>query len=179
MSNEETKKIQYFEYFLDKLYNHLGHQDSNDLSIVKSLKLVFFLVNSIEDSKEGIKYPLLDKFNNFYALPLGHVESDIYKAIKNIEDFKLNNFEITRFGTKLLNGNLSIISNDIYTDMIDRGFEKLIEFDLINKTGNYLVNLSHCHNSWIKNYNIALQKGKNSEKISDLDFKAEQKYFAL
>jgi hypothetical protein len=179
MSASETNKIQYFEYFLTKLYNYLGQKDSNDLSIVKSLKLVFFLVNSVEKPDVDHKYPLLEKFDNFYALPLGHVESDIYKAIKKIEDFKLNNFEITRFGTKLLNTDLSIISSDIYTDMIDSGFEQLVKFDLINKTGNYLVNLSHCHSSWFKNYNIALQNGKNSEKISVLDFNTEQKYFAL
>ena len=175
MSTSETNKIQYFEYFLSKLYNHLGQKDSNDLSIVKSQKLLYFLSNSI---KEEDKYPLFETFDNFYALPYGHVESDIYKAIKSESGFKLSHFVISRFGAKKIL-DFSFNNLDSVTEKIDLAFESLKNTGLIEKSASYLVDLSHCHESWVKNFREALKLNLNSKFIEKDDLTNEYKYFAL
>jgi uncharacterized phage-associated protein len=176
MENKNTK-IQYFEYFLDKVYNYLGKGDDNDLSIVKTQKLLFFLASSFEG--ENKDYPLFKVFDNFYALPYGHVESDIYKAIKGEGDFLLESFKIDRFGAKR-NDNSSInVINDLIVDRLDSGFNELIEYNIIHKSSSYLVDLSHCHDSWIKNYRLALSLNKLSQFIPNNDLSTEKKYFSL
>jgi len=176
MSNTNDNKIQYFEYFIEKLYVFLGNNQANDLNIVKTQKLLYFLINSVKDSSDN--YPLLNKFDKFFALPYGHVESEIYKAIKGEEGFKLLYFNITRFGTKRKDAK-QINLSDKYTDLIEEGFVKLIDYNLITRNASYLVDLSHCHDSWIKNYREALRLNKNIMLISKDDLTNEQKYFSL
>jgi hypothetical protein len=94
-------KIKYFEYFVSLLVKqskNLHEFRQNDYSEIKTMKLLFFLVNvSIEKNKEN---SLLKIFDNWYATPLGHVEMDIYRYIKENEG-KFSYFKITRFSIEL------------------------------------------------------------------------------
>lgn len=171
---ETSKKIEYFEYFLEKLFQICSN--NNDFSIVKTQKLLYFLSNSYKD--EHGAYPLFDVFDNFYALPYGHVESDAYAATR---DDKLKFFEIDRFGMKRkTNGSTTIsISRDVHTDLIDSAFDNLKITSLPLKSSSYLVDLSHCHESWIVNYRLAQSENKLSHKIEKSDLNRESKYFSL
>lgn len=164
----EANKTSYFEYFVDNIYI-----DSNDLSVVKTQKLLFFLTISVKGHESN--YPLLNTFDKFFALPYGHVESDIYSAIKNND---LINFKIDRFGTKRVGANIFDLDPEI-TNLIDFGIQNLIDYNLFSRSASYLVNLSHCHESWTKNYREALKLNKSSQIIPKSDIINEQKYFAL
>lgn len=168
-------KTSYFEYFVNEIYKINGGINSNDLSVVKTQKLLFFLTISVQE--EDGSYPLLKTFDKFYALPFGHVESDIYTAIKNKS---LLHFEIDRFGSKKIISNIEhiLLNQDIKT-FIDLGIQRIKEYNLITRNATYLVDLSHCHESWIKNYREALHNNKASQSIPAQDIINEQKYFAL
>lgn len=169
-------KTQYFEYFVNKLYDSNSDKINNDLSIVKTQKLLFFLTISVKNEKD--EYPLLEVFNNFFALPYGHVESDIYTSIKNdtLETLKINRFKTTLSGVGQIQ---NINPEDKIIKDIDLGLLNLIRFKLDKKTASYLVDLSHCHQSWINNFRKAISEQKTSRKIPDIDIISEEKYFSL
>jgi uncharacterized phage-associated protein len=174
MTAINISKTEYFEYFVKKIYDSNNFKELNDLSIVKVQKLLFFLTTSVQD-EEG-NYPLLNIFSAFYALPYGHVESDIYNAIKSDN---LNYFKITRFGTNLKTFQTFHFLNNKITALIDEGFHALKEYNLLKRNASYLVDLSHCHESWIKNYRQAINENKFSRQIPVIDIAQEKKYFAL
>ena len=88
-----TKKLA-FEYFLCELMKWdmearslTEFNTSNDLSILKALKLLFFTV--AVDAKD--ENSLLETiFDNFHAMPLGHVELDIYNQYSDLKYFKID-----------------------------------------------------------------------------------------
>jgi|SRR5690554_1483816 len=172
MENQATK-TEYFEYFIDQIYSLNDNVVPNDLSLVKTQKLLFFLTTAVEDEDGGL--PLLNIFNNFHALPYGHVESDVYTAMKNNN---LSFYQINRFGAKKLTSEPLVLADNV-TELIDTGVKELMSYNLISRNASYLVNLSHCYESWIKNYRLALSQKKSSQLIPESDIMADQKYFAL
>jgi len=69
-------KIDAFEYLVYQLqmwHEKESESNQNDLSVLKVLKLLFFV--SAVDTKQDSENTLLDKvFTNFVAMPYGHVE---------------------------------------------------------------------------------------------------------
>ncbi len=172
-------KDYYFEYILNKLLswkNELSYSpESNDFSLLKSLKLLFFVVSA--KSEKNKDYPLLDDvFENFYAMPFGHVETDIYTLIKTKQ---LTYFEINDFCAKRTS-DFTIQEDDI-TNCIDSSIEYLKDQNrnLVLLTAFDLVNLSHTWYSWKRTYNEALKEGKKSKKIPVDRIKNEDKIFSL
>lgn len=73
-----------FEHFLDSLIvwwkqsNPNKPFEENDLGKLKIMMLLFFTVaNSCNPNEDG----LLKVFNNFIAIPYGHIEKDIFDLI--------------------------------------------------------------------------------------------------
>lgn len=173
-------KIQAFEYLVSKFlewHKESSYQGSNDLSILKVLKLTFFAsaVGTNRDSKNT----LLDNvFNNYVAMPYGHVESDIYSFIKSKQ---LVNLSINNRKTDLANiENIKKLDSSL-REQIDNSVELLrsINFDLINLSSFELVDLSHTWYSWQKYYSIAKENNKNSESIPTDVIKGEDKIYQL
>lgn len=177
----EAFKIQAFEYLVSKLLDWYQESSSseknNDLSILKVLKLTFF--TSAVGTSSNTDSSLLDEvFNNYVAMPYGHVESDVYTYIKT---GALPNIEINNRQT-ILNDNYSFDTLDISTkNKIDNSVSllKSINRDLINLSSFELVDLSHAWYSWQKFYSIAKSKGINSEPIPTDEIKREDKIYQL
>ena len=88
-------KIKYFEHFVSRLVKQTANLDEfrkNDYSQVKVMKLLFF--TCCTDTE------LLKVFDNWHALPYGHVEKDIHTYMKQ-NDGKFSFFRVTRFGIEL------------------------------------------------------------------------------
>lgn len=174
----DLKKLA-FEYFTYLLYNwyeeNTTNIEENDLSTLKVLKLLFFC--SAIESGENKEETLIDTpFNNFYAMPYGHVESDIYNIIRQNDLFF---FEIDNNNTRLKRNvipNFDDLSESI-KNKISSSFSKLIELnkDLFNMSALELVELSHIWYSWKFYYGKAKQKGYYSEKIPSDIIKSEEK----
>lgn len=166
-----------FEYFVYKLYtcyeNAVGNVDDNDFSTLKVLKLLFFC--SAIEAEEESKTTLLDNpFDNFFAMPYGHVESDIYNSIRKDE---LKYFCIDNKKTiKKENPDFNDLSLDI-KEKIDSSFKKILEEneELFKMSPLELVELSHLWYSWKYYYSKAKQAGSFSAKIPNHIIKSEEK----
>ncbi|HOY11799.1 MAG TPA: hypothetical protein PLY70_01610 [Saprospiraceae bacterium] len=178
MSN--AKKVACFEYLVDELVTWVREESGDpdrDLNRLKIIKLHFFIsAASSSDSQEG----LLDLFNDFHAMPYGHVESSIYDEIKtdSLSKYSLLPNGFTPKSTEIKNFNLV---TQIEKDLIQRGISniKSINPKLVMKSGGYLVDLSHEWRSWKMIYSIAKSFGKNSMKIPNELIMTETRYFKM
>lgn len=177
-----NKKINSFEYTVYQLHNWYkeayGSTEQNDLSILKVLKLLFF-VSAVGVDKNSHNSLIDEVFDNFCAMPYGHVESDVYSIIKNkqLQNVKLNTSE-----SIILNSNLILSSiNEIFAEKINKSIKLLkeVNFDLIKLSSFELVELSHRWYSWQKNFNIAKSKGYFSSPIPKEEIKGEIKIYQL
>ncbi|WDF63176.1 type II toxin-antitoxin system antitoxin SocA domain-containing protein [Flavobacterium sp. KACC 22763] len=171
-------KIEAFEYLLSRLIDWKNqYSNNNDLGILKVLKLTFFV--SAAGTDQNSKETLLDDiFNNFVAMPYGHVESDVYKYIKNglLSNVSINN------NTSKLSESFNILNYDSNVrNKIDKSVQLLKEInpELINLSSFDLVDLSHSWYSWQKYFNEAKSKGKLSTVIPVDEIKKEDKIYQI
>lgn len=161
----------------EKIMDYSAFNTSNDLSKLKVIKLHFFV--AAIDSRNN---SLLETFNNFYAMPYGHVESDIYNDINNLERFSISNSALLIKNDFLKNLHTSFDSLDNYTKKaIDKAIQILGEEnkDLITYPALDLVELSHTYFSWKCMYNLARSNNRYSERIPSELIKDEPKFFRL
>ena len=175
MALSENKKYA-FEYIVYKLVQwseEMGIDPLVNLSKLKIIKLHFFIcANSTTPNNSG----LLKTFDKFFAMPFGHIESEIYSAILNDEleyyliennsiSFK-KNFEKKNFGDK----------NDIDNSVDEL---KIKNINLISYNAFDLVDLSHSWTSWSSMYNLAQSRDKFSIEIPETLIQKEQKFYSL
>lgn len=177
-------KIKYFEYFVHKVYEWQDKEDDNNLSILKLMKLLFF--TTAVNSKKGEDNILLNKvFDNYVAMPFGHVESAVYSIIK--ENKALMFYELSYSSTKRKE-NFSKESfeeyfsnlDQVYISEIDNSIKelKLKNPNLINYSAFDLVELSHQWYSWKQFFSKEKKiTGKESYPISKEVIIDEDKYF--
>ena len=183
---QSQEKLLYFEYTIKSLMNwyaELGcKEEENNFSVLKSLKLLFF-VSAAQAVRSRKSLLLEDVFDEFYALPYGHVESSVYKEIKNqngtLNYYKIDNSKVTVLDdadTDIFQG----LSNEI-TNEIDASVQFLKQANkfLVKMSPFDLVNLSHAWYSWQKYYKIAKESGSLSSKIPFEIIKSEDKLFKL
>lgn len=175
----QNQKIVLFEYFLKKLvdwfcnYYYINVEDfndhpQNDLSKLKAIKLHFFACSTNEDA--------LQIFDDFRAMPYGHVESDVYNSLDLLQYICLTNSKL-----EILNWDaLTVIEND-NIPIIDDAVENLKErnFDLISFSPFALVELSHKWFSWQYNFSQAKNIGIYSKPISTELISREPKLYSL
>ena len=174
------EKIKYFQYILFKLLD--GSNKDNDLSVLKALKLLFF-ISAVKANKNDSDSLIDSVFTQFYAMPYGHVETDIYKEIKDNSgelDFITINSDETTIKDQVDYQTFSQL-NPTHLSKINDSINFLKEHygSLFNLKAFQLVELSHMWYSWRKNYNLALQDDKKSWLIPKEDIKSESKIFTL
>lgn len=150
-----NRKIEAFEYILYQLrewYQSAFHNpDSNDISVLKAMKLLFFVAN-IDKASDSNESPsdLLDIFDEFQAWQYGHVEADVYNNLKISNNICLdrNGLTINENGEK--NIQKWARRNNNLVKRIDNSIEALKKenFNLIKEKAFDLVNISHSYFSW-------------------------------
>lgn len=181
-----ARKLNSFEYILKSLLEWnlaVKGTETNDLSILKSLKMLFF-VSAAKSSAQTESLLLDDVFNKFVAMPFGHVESDIYNEIKN-RNGDLNYFIIDNNSTK----RKPDTDIELLVTEIDQHVKAEIDGAVRFLKENYpllilmppfdLVNLSHLWFSWKSHYRRANEMGGKSRLIPSEDIKKEDKIFTL
>jgi hypothetical protein len=175
-----ANKWKSYEYLLSKLlswFQESNESDTNNLSVLKTLKLLFFVTAADIECSEANPHDndllITSTFNNFYAMPLGHVESDIYANIvakKGHLDF----FKINKLG--LLSIRAIDNNDDVDVQRIDQSIHYLKTHypHLINMEPFELVDLTHKWNSWKYFFNGI---GSNSTPIPSNYIIDEPKYF--
>ncbi|WP_020214991.1 type II toxin-antitoxin system antitoxin SocA domain-containing protein [Flavobacterium rivuli] len=174
-------KIEAFEYLLFMLVEwHKSENNgiqNNDISILKALKLLFF-VSAVGTTRKSESTLLDDVFDNFVAMPYGHVESDIYSAIK---DNLLVSSKVDNSKTLIIDG-YCIMQIDLNLKLrIDTSVNclKKINPKLINMNAFDLVELSHAWYSWKYYFAKAKEKFTLREFIPSEIIKAEEKIYFL
>ena len=180
-------KLIYFEYVVKKLLGWYNEQSrdtqNNDLNILKVLKLLFF-VSSARSEEIGDNNILDNVFNNYIAMPYGHVEGDIYNALV-LNRGSLTYYFIDNYSTKEQpNVNIAELDNSLlvtYRTEIDLSVEylKSRNRNLILMKAFDLVDLSHSWYSWRKNFEEAKLRNKLSQTIPVEDIKKEAKLYSL
>lgn len=180
------KKIA-FEYLIFKLIewfkscqgleNDTEFNSHNDFNKLKVIKLHFFVVAINSNSNN-----LLELFDQFYAMPYGHVESDIYNGIDDLDRYEI--------------GVSNLIIKNAYVDNLEQSFSELpiktkTEIDesieLLKKEDNCfithsaleLVEISHTWYSWKNVFSLARSRNKYSAPIPPEIIKKENKFFTF
>ncbi|MGY6649535.1 hypothetical protein [Wenyingzhuangia sp. IMCC45574] len=176
----ESNKKAAFEYFLFKILDRENILESNDYSILKVMKLLFFTAAaSVQlDEEDSI---LDDVFSTFKALPFGHVETEVYTYLK--DDFADKNIKINSSYSKIINQERIVENADIHSvdKKIDRAIDQLylLNKDLFSMAAFDLVELSHKWYSWQHYYSIARDNGRYSQSIPLEVIKQEEHFFYL
>lgn len=173
----ESNKIACFEFMMDELVAwviKLGGDPKTELNLLKVIKLNFFIAAA--SSSEGEK-GLLEVFDNFHAMPYGHVESSVYDAVKGIPG-------LSKYSLK--GGSIEWNQNSIHLDILSQNRIKdsilkirSIDDKFVLKSGAYLVDLSHTWHSWRLFYSLAKSMDKKSMKIPIEVIQRETKIFSL
>jgi hypothetical protein len=180
----KTTAFEYIVYKLVEWYKESCSLDydadfnrANDFGLFKILNL-HFLVTSV-----NAKYnTLLSVFDNFYAMPYGNVEYDIYKNIAHLERFYVTSRTIT-----IKNEYIDVIScsfegiNQAIKAEIDSAIAMLKKenIGLVELPALDLVDISQLHFSWQHTFNQACRNGLYSKPIPSLLIRDEIKYVNL
>ncbi|MGJ1518616.1 hypothetical protein ACR79N_26825 [Sphingobacterium siyangense] len=173
------RKIVLFEYFLKKLVvwycdyyridvTQFNNHSNNDLSKLKVIKLHFFTCSTSRDA--------LEIFNDFHAMPYGHVESEIYNLLDRLSFFTVTNSSL------LINDDRNFdLINSIDSQIIDNAILSLMDenSNLIALKPFQLVELSHKWFSWRYNFQQAKKSGLYSKRINNDLILQEEKYYSL
>lgn len=172
---KEIKK-QAFEFLLTQLLQWAKETKPivpiESFTRLKALKLLFF-VAVIRDDKNT---DLLDIFDNFYAMPNGPVESDIYNCITSdsldFYTFRDFSFHITTEYRE------SVLSNDIKQRIITSvECLKKQNYAVISYNAEKLVQLSHEWISWQNSIQIAHLLGRGSYPMNVKKIRNDQQIF--
>ena len=171
-------KIQAFEYWLTQMLRWGGEMTPKvsfySFTRLKALKLLFFTA-AVQDENGS---DLLDVFYNFYALPNGPVESDIYNCITadQLTYYTFKNFSFASKQQFEDNG----LSNEV-KQRVDNAIDALRKKNetIVAYNAERLVTLSHTWISWQSAIQIAKALGKGSYKMDVKLIRGNAKYFAL
>ena len=183
MTKEE--KINYFDYLITSIIKKCYRNSTSDseevvirescsksnLSKLKLMKLLFF-VTTLNVNEWFL---LENVFNNFYAMPYGPVESDVYDSFNKLVNYELVGNQLmakrdARFIYKLERNILNIIDASI--DEL-----KGINPSIFNMGAFELVELSHKADSWRITFNEAQIIGSLSRKMPIEVIKMSRVYF--
>lgn len=141
---------------------------------LKALKMLFFA--SVVKNEQG--EDLLDVFNNFYALPNGPVESDIYNLITADQ---LTYYSFKEFSITVKNDYKDVGLEDNLKQRIDSSISILRQKNkmLLTYNAEQLVNLSHSWKSWQDSIQIARALGKGSYRMDVNKIRTNTQIFAL
>ncbi len=179
-----NSKIRYFDYFISRVIYTMfdnGQSVLNEvvmenvdkcrLNKLKLLKLLFF----VSAKNVSGEYLLDDIFDNFYAMPYGPVESDVYNHINETPNYLIGTSDIALRTGKLLCLDLdrdicARIDNSVIA--VNEINPKLFRMDTFD-----LVELSHKSDSWRIAFAEAQRQGKFSIQMPKEVIKSTTVYY--
>lgn len=163
--NKLERKTNCFEYIVTQLklwYVEVSGNDSMESFTRLKLQKLLFLLSSVTASIEDKK--VLQIFDNFYAMPYGPVESDIYNEMVN------DNFSTLSFSNRYVIFKRKFdpeILADEDKRMIDEAINSLKNKNrlLVQYEATILVDITHKWLSWRYAMEMATILGKGSERM--------------
>jgi hypothetical protein len=141
------------------------------------MKLLFF-TSAVGSSKNG-NVGLLDIFDNFYAVPYGAIENDVYNNLTHINCFTFKSNGIIEFKQPNVGyfDKISPETKQRLHDAVDRLKKENNEFVLLCAVD--LVDLNQQWYSWQSSYKLAQSMNKNTIKIPNGLILGEHKFYSL
>jgi hypothetical protein len=97
----KPEKIEAFEYFVMNIYNRMDKPEKNDLSMIKLQSLLFLTMSAyLKNKKDENDIGLLSIFDNWYAMPYGNIEKDIFDYHRK-NDGQFNGFKVNVHGLEI------------------------------------------------------------------------------
>lgn len=167
-----TDKIRCFDYLVYKIITkdidgtpsvqqikESGHLKA--FNKLKLLKLLFFVSTIKQNDGED----LLDVFDNFYAMPYGPVESDIYNDLSEMPHFVFEG-NVLNVKDEIVDFSYTEISNN-QRNRIDKAIDALETKNskIFSMPTFDLVELSHKALAWKTIFESALRSGCQSKKM--------------
>ncbi len=174
-SNKKLLLYQYCVVSFVEWFETEFQSENNDISVLKSMKLLYFLTASSAFVHDNIIHR--DYFSNFFAMPYGPVESHIYDLLK-VSKGKLSHLTINSTKTTLrysIQESYERISDDLNDQLAINAIHRALDFlkesnnSFIKMKSFELVDYSHMWYSWRKNMAIANANGMNSQPIPPED----------
>ena len=168
MNTRDKKEL--FEYIITKLSQ--WHAEAGGVKLlfgkVKLQKLLFFLCTT--------EHKLLDRFNRFYALPNGPVESSILTAMDK-DQFKRFDFSGDTMSERTVEFSDFSVSNE-NRELVDSAIENLKKRNnsLVLLSGYHLADISHEWQCWKKPFGLAGKMGYKAYPIDPLDIKRDKSH---
>lgn len=163
-----------FEYLMSKVLELVVVSNNDSFTRLKALKYLFFIATvSNQDHSD-----LLDIFDNFYALPNGPVESDIYNDITSdsLEYYSFINYKYS------IKHNLSFdnLDNNI-KNRIDNSINLMCSINraIFTYSAVQLVELSHMWSVWRNSISLAAVFGKGSYPMKVASIRNSSKFYSL
>lgn len=164
----ENKKLlfEYLVYLLEQ-WKQEKHPHSKEAFTKLKLQKILFLVASVKATEDN--HPLLDVFDNFYALPYGPVEIDIYEAMCN-NSFKTIKFEGNDCKQNLNEEDFTALDKDPKKAMRD-AVQAIKDkgSDYVISDAFELVDITHKWTSWQIAMQMAEMFGSKRESMSTED----------
>ncbi len=172
----KTNAFDYFVFRLIELAKTQKIEYTTELTKLKLLKLLFF-TTAVTSSKHS--KGLLEVFDDYWALPYGHVESGVYNYIPNSIFFKIDKSGVTTLNNNLTRESFGLLENEIY--LIDKAIDSLLEKNpnILSYSAFQLVELSHEWQSWKSMFNLAKINRKSGLKIPIEMIQNEPKFYSL
>lgn len=171
-------KILAFDYVVNHICSWYqqegGDLAHNDLSKLKITKLLFFIcAASASQDQPG----MLNIFDNFVAMPYGHVESDMQDQMEQSLCYNITRNDLS-FRNNLVGYN-NTYNNQANEMLIDQTIEtiKSLNSKLVLYAPFTLVDLSHEWQSWKSVFSLAKRNGKFSMRIPNEMIMNEPKIF--
>lgn len=162
---KNNDKIAAFDYMLQLIEEwRINYFTSKNLTVKPLSKLIVLkLLFLIAAPKKNDGPDLLDTFNNFYALPYGPVESDIYNAIleNKIPSYIIKDRSVEVKDKKVYN------TKDSLCLKIKKALDDLknINPSIISLNSFELVEITHKWDSWNRSMKFAEFMGHSSAKM--------------
>lgn len=175
---DKLKKQQAFEYLLTQLLAWGAEMEPAvpifTFTRLKALKLLFFA--AAVKNEEG--RDLLDVFDNFFALPNGPVESDIYNCITSDG---LTYYTFKDFSLMKKNAYMDADLDNAIKERIIKSVRalRMINENIVSYRAIELVALSHLWYSWQKSIQMAKALGKGSYRMEENTIRSNTQIFAL
>lgn len=172
-SDYMNDKILAFEYLVTQMMKWNGSETSS-FTRLKALKLLFFVATV----KDEFGHDLLDVFDNFYALPNGPVESDVYNCITadRLSYYSFMSFSVSSKKTYDEDGIKPKLK-----EKLDLSLNRLLSINpsIFKYSAEDLVALSHYWTVWKNSITIANIFGKGSYKMSTALIRKSEPYYSL
>lgn len=156
----KVDKISVFKeilFHLNEWYKELNPTKENDLSILKVMKLLFFVSGVNQENN------LFGIFDKFQAWQYGHVEADIYNYYSENKGI-FGEFNLDRFTLKINSSYTSKSNSEFQKIQDDINELKKINLELISYDAFRLVDISHSYSSWDIYYNKLHKRYENINK---------------